>query len=533
MDVNAWATGIHCAGKTPLFFSLTRCRDDIVLVLLEMGATARIVNNKGQTPLSLAASHLRDSTVQAIAAHEASDTRAWLNFRSTHSDGLVYGDLDPRFLPSPPTSEDVVQPLVVNPTTRASREARRLQCHEEASYAREATLAAAATAAAAAERDLSPGSSLVRCAGNASALLPSLEAILEAVEMVLRSDSQVDEIKTVLDAMIMAYDAKRAPYIAHLVAWIGSAVQVHPRCRIILTDIASDDADGSIVGDGAHRRVSRIRQKILRRALGLPSLKAIVPMPLIEAAGRTRIDVRREMKRADMPNAVTVAAGAPVPIGTGAEDTATLKALTLQDGKSKVGWVDTAASVYEMRRILLQLADSRQGGAPLVVALDTEWTCTSPARPSSNPGELGSRADVGLSAMRPSVVRCKGANNRESRGDSDFAVGGDGGDITAGGKHTPCLRMRPTTSLAIVQIAAAERVWCCDALVAEEVLHHLQDSLRDIFSQVCAGQCELYDCASGLWTALSHGTACPGTSPPHTHTHKMLKKWQMWFIHHR
>ena len=46
---------------TVLFFIFSR--DDVVLALLQRGALVKIVNNKGQTPVSLAASHLHETTI--------------------------------------------------------------------------------------------------------------------------------------------------------------------------------------------------------------------------------------------------------------------------------------------------------------------------------------------------------------------------------------------------------------------------------------------------------------------------------------
>jgi hypothetical protein len=142
-NVNTIATGTHSFGKTPIFFAATRCRDDVVSFLLGRGASVKIVNNKGQTVLSLAASHLLQSTVDAIVRAESDQQgQDWVNYRLTHSDGLEYGDLDPRFLRGPrherikenddetdargqwnrelrPT--DVVTRYAVNPTTKQSR----------------------------------------------------------------------------------------------------------------------------------------------------------------------------------------------------------------------------------------------------------------------------------------------------------------------------------------------------------------------------------------------------------------------------
>ena len=173
-------------GKTPLFYALTRCRDEIVTLLVERGASVLIINNKGQTPRSIGVSHLNEDTLfklvqeeekqlnnyqekkkldtttpmsslsldddaAAIGAADAAsdihslrygetdieeingsfeelyhaqkknkkkkkkgknqkkvpfinpddinrDCNGWLNFRSSHSDGVAYGDLDIRFL---------------------------------------------------------------------------------------------------------------------------------------------------------------------------------------------------------------------------------------------------------------------------------------------------------------------------------------------------------------------------------------------------------------------------------------------------
>jgi Ankyrin repeats (3 copies)/3'-5' exonuclease len=121
--VNAIATGQYSYGKTPIFFAATRSRDDVVLFLLNRGAHVKIVNNKGQSVLSIASSHLLPETVQRIVQAEMEqESLPWANYRRTHSDGLDYGDLDPRFMERPlRTHEDVVTMHAVNPTTKHSR----------------------------------------------------------------------------------------------------------------------------------------------------------------------------------------------------------------------------------------------------------------------------------------------------------------------------------------------------------------------------------------------------------------------------
>ena len=130
-NVNVVATGPYSYGKTPIFFAATRSRNSVVEYLLQRGAQVRIVNNKGQSVLSIASSHLEPSIVAKIQQQEEEQeqqqqesslsTIPWRNYRSTHSDGLEYGDLDPRFLERPLRPTDVVTRFAVNPTTKQSR----------------------------------------------------------------------------------------------------------------------------------------------------------------------------------------------------------------------------------------------------------------------------------------------------------------------------------------------------------------------------------------------------------------------------
>jgi ankyrin repeat protein len=57
-------------GKSAIFYAITRNRDEMVVELLAQGARVKIVNNKGQTPLSLAVSHLREETILMIERQE-------------------------------------------------------------------------------------------------------------------------------------------------------------------------------------------------------------------------------------------------------------------------------------------------------------------------------------------------------------------------------------------------------------------------------------------------------------------------------
>lgn len=119
---NVIATGEFSYGKTPIFFAATRCRKEVVEYLLEQGVFCKIVNNKGQSLRSIAASHdLGPAIMDRINDLEQSQADEWWNFRATHSDGLEYGDLDPRFLERELRETDVVTPFAVNPTSKESR----------------------------------------------------------------------------------------------------------------------------------------------------------------------------------------------------------------------------------------------------------------------------------------------------------------------------------------------------------------------------------------------------------------------------
>lgn len=123
-QVNAISTAEFSYGKTAIFFAATRCRNDVVLYLLEQGAHVTIVNNKGQSVRSIASSHLLPHVMERICQHESSSSFSseWTNYRATHSDYLEYGDLDPRFLDRPLRETDVVTEHAVNPTTKQSRQ---------------------------------------------------------------------------------------------------------------------------------------------------------------------------------------------------------------------------------------------------------------------------------------------------------------------------------------------------------------------------------------------------------------------------
>ena len=69
-DVDTISTGPYSYGKTAIFFATTRGRNDVVQLLLEYGANVCIINNKGQSVLSLASTHLPPTTIAAIQKAE-------------------------------------------------------------------------------------------------------------------------------------------------------------------------------------------------------------------------------------------------------------------------------------------------------------------------------------------------------------------------------------------------------------------------------------------------------------------------------
>jgi len=119
-DVDAYSTGEFNYGKTAIFYAATQSREDVVDLLLERKAKVTIVNNKGQSVLSLCATHeMSSSVLEKIQALEQAQGD-WWNFRESHCDGLEYGDLDPRFYRALKDT-DVVTRFAVNPTTHKTR----------------------------------------------------------------------------------------------------------------------------------------------------------------------------------------------------------------------------------------------------------------------------------------------------------------------------------------------------------------------------------------------------------------------------
>lgn len=98
--VNMISRGPGNYGKTPIFYALTQCREDVVRYLVSQGAMLLFVNNKGQTACSIAVSHMEQECCEFLYETELQQLKSgdkFMNFRSSHSDEKLYGDLDPRF----------------------------------------------------------------------------------------------------------------------------------------------------------------------------------------------------------------------------------------------------------------------------------------------------------------------------------------------------------------------------------------------------------------------------------------------------
>lgn len=103
-EIDQYSTNSGNYGKSAIFYAITQYRDEVVQLLLERGASVLMVNNKGQTPRSLAVSHLQVETIMAIDQAEIKQLakgKQWQNFYKVNvaDANEVFGDLDPRFVP--------------------------------------------------------------------------------------------------------------------------------------------------------------------------------------------------------------------------------------------------------------------------------------------------------------------------------------------------------------------------------------------------------------------------------------------------
>eukprot|EP00929_Paragymnodinium_shiwhaense_P112875 TRINITY_DN81138_c0_g1_i1.p1 TRINITY_DN81138_c0_g1~~TRINITY_DN81138_c0_g1_i1.p1 ORF type:complete len:626 (+),score=88.78 TRINITY_DN81138_c0_g1_i1:51-1928(+) len=350
-NLEAVSTGSQSCGKTPIFYAITRCRDDVVSLLISSKASTKVVNNKCQTPLSLGASHLRPETIQALLEREAEEGEEvpWRNFHASHWDGKTYGDLDPRFLP-PEQFEALDSPevtaLAINPTTDESRRRgenfRRLALEEQ--------------------RDESTKSA-------------SSEPVLEATTK--PSLEEVEEVWTVLCDTLQAGVADDVRMAADHVltitalryarsAWLQSAAD--RLASHLAKDSAALEAVQACFGadKDIHDKSSgkHLRTRFFRSALRC--LEDDAPCGYITSLSTA---VCRDVPRA-VPARWTVKPPPPIP----ADGLPTGKKLRLADfRRCNVSWVSSAGELQNMRDHLHSLIHQQASGAKLRVALDTEW----------------------------------------------------------------------------------------------------------------------------------------------------------------
>jgi len=299
-DVNAVSTGPSCAGKSPIFYALTRCRDDVVGLLLRAGANVCIVNNKGQSPRSLAFSHCSDATLDAIVQAEEAHAHAggsWENYRLTHSDGVEYGDQDPRFLDRPLRPDDEVTPHSINPTTtehRMSRSEERKAEKEQQQHAakaeRDRALQSAASAAAttavadaAAAAEAAPADAI----GDSTVPPPSadsLDALHEELRLALgaRDMEQVVRATDTLVVLLAGEQRKWLPETASLIrSWApdeaallaAAAYATEPPAGSESSVAAHDEGATAMVDGGVSLpppRIVKLRARLLKLAAAAP-----------------------------------------------------------------------------------------------------------------------------------------------------------------------------------------------------------------------------------------------------------------------
>ena len=310
-DVNAWSTGLHSYGKTPIFYAITRCRDPVVQLLLEHGARTRIMNNKGQTVLSLAASHNSPATVSAIEAAEEQEGHldaiweerlatlsqsdkprvrrgGWLDFLSSHPDGVRYGDLDPRFVPADELAQlladgGVQTRYAINPT---SHESRRIKKHAPGrSWKQDDTLAQPpsrgnhAYQQRAAEEvhtnSAQPPSSREALDALLDASLRPLEALLSAAHPLNTPSGgngpSTSSLITAADSVVAALSAYKGPWLQPAAVRIGRLGG--DEYRAALKEAAAvDDSDG-LEASAAASNSRNLRKRLLLAAAGAPSVE--------------------------------------------------------------------------------------------------------------------------------------------------------------------------------------------------------------------------------------------------------------------
>ncbi len=342
-DIEEIATGKHCYGKTPIFFAITMCRNQVVELLVRLGASVLVVNNKGQTPMSLAASHLDKQTCQMVKQREDDQVERGISWREFHteefSDGLVYGDLDPRFFTA--TKDDVVTEFALNPTTRASRKNNFTKNNPRQSKTLENNEKLIKAAKIETEK-------LLRAAQDELVFSHQLQKAIVAGQ-VLETAKTAEEFASLITQQLKT---RNAIFDAHerLMNWIAKMDQATAQqATTVLREAAAVE-----IAQKSQRRSQRLRARFL---LGAKAEQAELKKQSQSSVEDDDLERKRKHDALLFQPAIPSAA---------AFETNSATSMLVLD--IDLFWVDTAQKVSNMHSILVKAMEA----CPLL-AVDTEW----------------------------------------------------------------------------------------------------------------------------------------------------------------
>ena len=380
-DINSWSTGLYSYGKTPIFYAITRDRSNVVELLLEHGARTRILNNKGQSVLSLAASHLELATVSAVEAAEKAEgeldaawvarlsqlreeerpivrSGGWLDFRASHPDGETYGDLDPRFLTADELEAisaigGVLGRLSVNPTTREGRRLKKL-----APGTRQALRPRPAARTVVQPSSKWPSGPSPSEPSARRDLEEEIEAAVAPIESRLAATSlpSAYELAAAVDALVGALRAHKGAWLQTAALRLGRAC-ADTDLLVAAANAPSEDTSCNDGGSGGGGVGSAAGSRGLRKRLLLKAAKA--PSVAEAAAAAAKAAVAAEARSEQMEARARAAAVAE---GRRAERTAGVSAVAALPPPTT--WVCDADGLHQAASALA-CADR--------VGIDTEW----------------------------------------------------------------------------------------------------------------------------------------------------------------
>lgn len=403
-DINLVSQGPYSYGKTPLFFAMTRSRQDVVEYLLLQKAKVKIVNNKGQTVLSLASSHVPTETICRIQeTEEAQQHQPWTNYRATHSDDCEYGDLDPRFLDRCVRATDVVHTLVINPTTKESRKGGFARLNPTATTWVDASKASEKVSSRGREersmkkRDIQNATPLtLQEKQQREACWATIQHLLSGTD---ERDSLVGDIVFPLTTIVQMRDKQK-------MCWMREEAE-----RLELTLLAADGVESE--GEGSAWSVSDIKEwaarlkdhktatgrhvSLVRRLL----TTTIISQSVLQEPGAELIFQEKIAKRATrVPAELLLPAQMAVrglsmsllQTNAGANDNVSERRLCLP---FQATWIDSA---LDIRRLYTALSKYVENEEHSVVSIDTEWHDDDNGFPCVATLQLAVPRDMGRSA---------------------------------------------------------------------------------------------------------------------------------------